>query len=100
MTQKSEIRSQRSVLILIGTIWILSALGGSIHAEEPPTITVSKGNKINLTISPLSGSEGAAITKILHNDLTLSGYFALGGKAVYTARAQRKRRQFARSSSR
>src|SRR6266404_7545153 len=86
MTQKSKIRNQRSVFILIGAIPILSALGGAIHAEEPPTITVSKGNKINLTISPLSGSEGAAITKILHNDLTLSGYFALGGKAVYTAR--------------
>jgi TolB protein len=97
MIQKSKIsrrllracgseRSQRSVLILIGTMSILSGLGGSIHAEEPPTITVSKGNKINLTISPLTGSEGAAITKILQNDLTLSGYFTLGGKAVYTAR--------------
>src|ERR1700730_16574182 len=86
MIQKSNITNQRSVFILIGAIPILSALGGAIYAEEPPTITVSKGNKINLTISPLSGNEGPAITKILQNDLTLSGYFALGGKAVYTVR--------------
>jgi hypothetical protein len=82
MIQKSEIRSQGPVLIVIGTISVLFALGGSIHAEEPPTITVSKGNKINLIVSPLTGSEGAAITKILQNDLMLSGYFTFGGKAT------------------
>jgi len=42
--------------------------------------------KINLTISPLDGSEGAAATKTLQNDLMLSGYFTLGGNAAYTAR--------------
>ncbi|HEV2994526.1 MAG TPA: hypothetical protein VGW99_01080, partial [Chthoniobacterales bacterium] len=81
-------RRSRSTIARLGAVAIpiLSALGGAIHAEEPPTITVSKGNKINLTISPLSGNEGPAITKILQNDLTLSGYFTLGGKAVYTVR--------------
>ena len=54
--------------------------------EEPPTITVSKGDRINLTLAPLTGGEGAAATKTLQNDLTLSGYFALSGNAAYTAR--------------
>jgi TolB protein len=82
----SEIRSQRSVFFLISTMSILSALGGSIFAEEVPTITVSKGDKINLTVSPLTGGEGALVTKTLQNDLSLSGYFVLGGTASYTAR--------------
>ena len=64
----------------------MSILASPIYAEEPPTITVSKGDKINLTVSPLSGGEGAAVTKTLQNDLTLSGYFTLSGNAAYTAR--------------
>jgi TolB protein len=76
----------RAILFLIATMSILSALGGSIFAQEPPTITVSKGDKINLTVSPISGAEGAAVTKTLQNDLTLSGYFILSGNATYTAR--------------
>ena len=52
-----------------------------------PTITVSKGDQINLSISPLSGGDGAAATKIVQNDLTLSGYFILGGaNSTYTVR--------------
>ncbi|HAK06204.1 MAG TPA: biopolymer transporter Tol [Spartobacteria bacterium] len=64
----------------------MSILSLSIYAQEVPTITVSKGDKINLTVSPLGGSDGAAATKTLQNDLTLSGYFILGGNASYTAR--------------
>jgi len=81
-----RIRSQRLVLVLLASMLIFSALGGSIYGEEPPTITVSKGGKINLTISQLGGSDGVAATKILQNDLTLCGYFTLSGSASYTAR--------------
>ncbi|MEY2538775.1 MAG: TolB protein [Verrucomicrobiota bacterium] len=59
---------------------------GPMAGEEAPTITISKGDKINLAISPLGGGEGANATKILQNDLTLSGYFILSGSASYTAR--------------
>ncbi len=56
-------------------------------AEDVPTITVSKGDQINLSVSPLSGPEGAAATKIVQNDLVLSGYFKLGGAdSSYTVR--------------
>ena len=81
-------RRSRSTIACLGVVamLILSTWGGSILAEEVPTITISKGDKINLTASPLGGSEGAAATKILQNDLALSGYFILGGNAAYTAR--------------
>ena len=65
---------------------MMSILHSPIFGEEAPTITISKGDKINLTVSPLSGGEGAAATKTLQNDLTLSGYFILSGNASYTAR--------------
>ena len=98
MKQKSEVsllrakaasaakRGQRSFFLMFACMSILSASGGSIYAQEVPTITVSKGDKINLTVSPPGGSDGAAATKTLQNDLTLSGYFILGGSASYTAR--------------
>ncbi len=58
-----------------------------VSAEEPPTITVSKSDRINLNVTPLGGGEGAAATKTLQNDLMLCGFFVLGGaNAVYTAR--------------
>jgi len=42
-----------------------------------PTITVSKGDQINLAVSPFGGSDGAAATKIVQNDLVLAGYFTV-----------------------
>jgi TolB protein len=60
---------------------------GMMAAEDVPTITVSKGDQINLSVSPLAGGEGAAATKIVQNDLALSGYFKLGGAdSSYTVR--------------
>ena len=62
------------------------AFAFSTAAQNEPTITVSKSDRINLTVSPISGGDGAIATKTLQNDLTLSGFFVLGGaNAVYTA---------------
>ncbi len=56
-------------------------------AQDVPTITVSKGDQINLTVSPLSGPDGAAATKIVQSDLALSGYFTMSGaNSTYTVR--------------
>ena len=61
--------------------------GAMIAAEDVPTITVSKGDQINLSVSPLGDAEGAAATKIVQNDLALSGYFKFGGAdSSYTVR--------------
>ncbi|MEO5754566.1 MAG: biopolymer transporter Tol, partial [Chthoniobacterales bacterium] len=55
-------------------------------AEDVPTITVSKGDQINLTVTPLSGADGATATKVVQKDLTLSGYFTFGGaNSTFTA---------------
>ena len=59
---------------------------GSARAQEAPTITISKGDKISLTISSLGGSEGGVATRVLQNDLALSGYFTISADAGYTAR--------------
>ena len=84
----SEIRNPKSVFIIV-ILSILTALSSqlsmALFAQEPPTITISKGDRINLTVSPISGGEGAAVTATLQNDLTLSGYFTLTGSAAYTA---------------
>ena len=62
-------------------------IGLARAAEDVPTITVSKGDQINLSITPLSGADGPAATKIVQNDLVLTGYFTLGGaNSTYTVR--------------
>jgi TolB protein len=73
--------------------WAAAALllclttAAALAAEDVPTITVSKGDQINLVISPLAGSDGAAATKTVQNDLALAGYFTLGGaNSTYTVR--------------
>ncbi len=71
-------------LIAFSCLTTIAVVGA---AENAPTITISKSDRMNLSVSPIGGSEGATVTKTLQNDLTLSGYFALGGaNAVYTVR--------------
>jgi TolB protein len=79
----ADLSLTRGVFSMLAT---MSIFASTIYAEEPPTITVSKGDKINLTVSPISGGEGVTITKTLQNDLTLSGYFTLSGGAGSTVR--------------
>ena len=46
-------------------------------AQDTPTITVTKSDKLSIAISGLGGPEGAAALKILQNDLGMSGYFTV-----------------------
>ena len=65
----------------------LTSLFSWAHAQDVPTITVSKSDRINLSVAPLNGSEGAVATKTVQNDLILCGFFNLGGaNASYTVR--------------
>ena len=55
---------------------------GSLHhsfAAEPPTITISKSDTVAIAVSPIAGADGPAITKVVQNDLTISGYFSVTG---------------------
>jgi TolB protein len=55
------------------------------RGEDVPTITVSKGDRLNLSIAGLTGADGAAATNIVQKDLTMSGLFNLGSaNASYT----------------
>lgn len=54
---------------------ILAAV--TAHGQEAPTITIRKGEMTNVALQTLGGSEGAASTKVLQNDLDLSGWFSL-----------------------
>jgi len=49
-------------------------------AEEIPTITVRKSDRISLNLLPISGNAGAVISRILEKDLDLSDWFLLKGK--------------------
>lgn len=46
-------------------------------AAEAPLITVSKSDMISLAIQPISGPDGAAVTRVLQSDLAATGYFTL-----------------------
>lgn len=83
MIERSALKSQLPAIIVL---LAMSILFSSISAQEPPTITVSKGDRINLTISSINGSEGSTVGKTVRADLTLSGFFILGENAGYTVR--------------
>lgn len=79
-------RLQLSVASLLGAVF-LCLTTPALAAEDVPTITVSKGDQINLALTPLSGGEGPSATSIVQKDLTLSGLFQLGSaNASYTVK--------------
>jgi TolB protein len=49
----------------------------ALHGQEAPTITIRKGETTSVALQSLGGSDGAASTKVLQNDLDLSGWFSL-----------------------
>ena len=55
-------------------------------AAEAPTITVRKSDALNVAFSGIGGSDGAAVSKVVQNDLGLAGWFALvqPGMASFT----------------
>lgn len=63
----------------------LLALTG-LHAQEPATITIRKGDTTSVALKSLGGAEGAQATKVLQNDLDLSGWFSITPpeRATYT----------------
>lgn len=61
----------RAIVILLVTV----VLCPPAFAEDSSVITVRKDNRISITITPLGGSSGGAVTQTLQNDLDLSGWF-------------------------
>lgn len=67
----------RSTLTAI--FWLTTAVQLVHGAEDVPTITISKGDRISVNVAGLTGSEGAGATTIVQKDLTLSGQISLSG---------------------
>jgi TolB protein len=55
----------------------LLVLSVAAVAQDAPTITVRKGDRVSLAVTPLGGASGPNVTKVLQNDLDLSGWFQL-----------------------
>lgn len=79
----------RAILRLtLATIFCLTSVG-LWAAEDVPTITVSKGDRINVNLAGITGSEGATATNIVQKDLTISGVINLSSaSASYTVSGQ------------
>jgi TolB protein len=56
---------------------LLFLIASSLYGQEAPTITIRKGETTNVALRTLDGSDGPAATKVLQNDLDLSGWFSL-----------------------
>ena len=68
---------------------LMVALAGAmapVLAQDTPTITVRKGDRVSLALAPLGGGSGPAVTKVLQHDLDLAGWFQLvpAAQASYT----------------
>ena len=62
---------------MIRALCLFSIFAVTAVAQDAPTITVRKGDRVSLAVSPIGGSSGANVTKVLQNDLDLSGWFQL-----------------------
>ncbi|HWB58868.1 MAG TPA: hypothetical protein VG733_05220 [Chthoniobacteraceae bacterium] len=68
---------KRTILSLVVFVFCIHTV---IAAEAPP-ISISKNNTIALSLSPIGGADGPAITKTLNADLAASGYFSSSSAA-------------------
>jgi TolB protein len=62
---------------LLAISLFLAPLTPFAYAQDAPTITVTKSDKLSIAISGLGGPESAAALKMLQNDLAMSGYFTV-----------------------
>ena len=64
---------------------LLLVLASFVQAQDVPTITIKKDDKLDLSIETFTGPEGAAVRKVLENDLALADSFHLteSGKAGF-----------------
>ena len=61
---------------VVGLI-VLCGLASLSRAEDGPVITVRKGDRVSLSLTPVGGGSGGAVSKVLQHDLDLAGWFQL-----------------------
>lgn len=64
-------------ILLLAFAFLAAIAGARLTAQDVPAITIAKSDKLSIAVAPFSGAEGALATKVLQNDLTLSGYFTI-----------------------
>lgn len=67
--------SFRKILVILLLLFVGAAF--SLQATEAPTITVRKSDALNVAFTGIGGSEGAAVSSVVQNDLKLAGWFSL-----------------------
>ncbi len=67
-------------------LFLVCSLFATAFAAEESVITVRKGDRVSLALSPLGGTSGSVVTKVLQNDLDLAGWFDVveAARASYT----------------
>lgn len=68
---------RRPLLFLALCLSLLGLSSQVLLAAEAPTITVRKSDALNVAFAGIGGSDGAAASAIVRNDLALAGWFAL-----------------------
>lgn len=63
--------------MLTRACFLFLALVSAAMAEDAPTITVRKGDRVSLVVQPIGGSSGPAVARVLQSDLDLSGWFQI-----------------------
>ena len=63
--------------LLKPTAIFLILFSTGLRAEEAATITIRKGDTTSVALKNLGGGDGATATKVLQNDLQLSGLFSI-----------------------
>jgi hypothetical protein len=58
----------------------LASLGAISRGQDAPTITVSKNDTISIAVAPISGPDGATVSRVLAADLAATGYFTLASQ--------------------
>jgi TolB protein len=60
------------------------------HAQDAPTITVKKGDAINVALGAITGPDAAGVSKVLENDFAIAGSVNLteAGRASYVINAE------------
>jgi len=68
---------RRPLLFLALCLSLLGLSSQVLLAAEAPTITVRKSDALNVAFAGIGGSDGAAASAVVRNDLALAGWFAL-----------------------
>lgn len=64
-------------MLMMRVATLLFLLSAGLQAEEAATITIRKGDTTSVALKNLGGGDGTAATKVLQNDLQLSGWFSI-----------------------